>query len=646
MIDFVNQALFAQPGTDKQFVITVYENDGTSTGTVITNKQLYYQQIEFTMSLCSEKTLTYGACESNSIKFQVTSSVPTLKNKKLVVKVRLGTSLVYLDVGTYYVESDKVSNDKNSREIVAYDAMKRLLEDNVSGWYSQLEFPMSLKDFRDSFFEYEGITQISATLANDTMPITQTIIPEGLTGKTVLNAICAGNGCFGQIRNDSFRYVVLSDSATKTYTSANYKMGSLVCQDYEVYPPTQLVFTNNKTTVTVGTNPFKVYEMEDNFLFYDKVESELTPFVRNILDVIMYTPAYTPLQFEVYGDLCVEPGDKIVVTDKGGVSYTTFCMDKTTKGLLSLTDEFVTEGNSTYFKNLNSTGNKILTIWNNTKVLIEEMNGARSYVYAQRPVKSGDFHITHTDETEIVKIHVTTVDTAIPVFVATIPITMDSDGEVVFKYYLDGARIEADADTVYLHKGDNCVTLSTYFAMDANIDKYFTVTAQTKYKESEERKQQAKILSINDWIDNQSLSIDETTGQPQFDYDYIDYPVDNTPPQATIGTKKIRAVLFGSGLQDSAAWDGTILISEQVSDFDLSQIEFEDIFETITLDLDEPTAISITENVSDWDIAQITFDSVTESVTINLYIGKFNLITEDGIQFVTEDGIPLVTEHD
>ena len=67
---------------------------------------------------------------------------------------------------------------------------------------------ITIKDFRDSFFEEVGITQEETDLPNDDVEITRTAEFTQLSGKTVLNAICEINGCFGHVdRTGTFVYV-------------------------------------------------------------------------------------------------------------------------------------------------------------------------------------------------------------------------------------------------------------------------------------------------------------------------------------------------------------------------------------------------------------------------------------------------------
>ena len=61
--------------------------------------------------------------------------------------------------GKYRVVSDKPTDDKRYRNVTAYDAIYDIGESEVSSWYNGLKFPLTLKQFRDSFFSYFGVEQ-------------------------------------------------------------------------------------------------------------------------------------------------------------------------------------------------------------------------------------------------------------------------------------------------------------------------------------------------------------------------------------------------------------------------------------------------------------------------------------------------------
>lgn len=90
-------------------------------------------------------------------------------------------------MGVYKVDSDVPTADRRCRDIVAYDAMYDILNAEVSGWYNSLTFPMTLRQFRDSFCAYVGVEQEEITLVNDDMVVEKLSIRESSRGKRLLN---------------------------------------------------------------------------------------------------------------------------------------------------------------------------------------------------------------------------------------------------------------------------------------------------------------------------------------------------------------------------------------------------------------------------------------------------------------------------
>ena len=84
---------------------------------------------------------------------------------------------------------------------------------DVSGWYNELNFPMTIKSLRDSLCDYVGVRQNSDSLPFDMLQISKTIEPKELSGLDVLKAICQINGCFGHIdKTGELKYVRLQQT--------------------------------------------------------------------------------------------------------------------------------------------------------------------------------------------------------------------------------------------------------------------------------------------------------------------------------------------------------------------------------------------------------------------------------------------------
>ena len=219
----------------------------SSGGITIKNANIVSEEMSLEKSLCSETNLRYGRCEAACFKVRiadmnhdftgewltVTQDVVTDSEGYLLTqngqylltedgfKIKLKNEQIdeaSATYGRFRVHSDKPSNDRRWRDLTCYDIMYDILNADVISWYNGLTFPMTLKNLRDSFFTYLGITQETTTLINDNFVTPGGFSVSGsLSGKTVIESICELNGVFGQITGDGkFQYVSLSSPPTLT----------------------------------------------------------------------------------------------------------------------------------------------------------------------------------------------------------------------------------------------------------------------------------------------------------------------------------------------------------------------------------------------------------------------------------------------
>lgn len=207
--------------TDKQMVISV-----VGTNQKIDNSMLEIGTFSLEESLCSESELKFGACEANCVKFTARNTAGNIIGKTISIEETIdGDSQNPMPYGVFKVASDVPTADRTKRQITAYDAMYDIINTDVKSWYAGLSFPMTLKQFRNSFFAHLGIAQVETSLVNDSMTVNKTIVAtqtddssavteeSAISGKTVVTAICEINGCFGNInRNGKFEYVFLKKS--------------------------------------------------------------------------------------------------------------------------------------------------------------------------------------------------------------------------------------------------------------------------------------------------------------------------------------------------------------------------------------------------------------------------------------------------
>ncbi len=389
MIDYALKDLLLRSDTDRQ--LRIRSDIGN-----ITNADLEGGTFTLHESLFDDDYLRFGACIPSSISFTVHNTMLPLINKKLTLDLMLnGKTTERLDIGEYFVTADTPTADRKKRNVTAYDALQRVVNTDVAKWYNSF-FPTpntskTLKQFRNSFFAHFGITQEEQDLVNDGMTVKKTIEPEELSGKTVIEAICEINGCFGHIgRNGKMKYIYL-ERIGGLYPSAvlfpehdlfpsSPKGVSISKQTY--IPPCeydsylvqgitglQIRQEENDVGVTVGSSENQ-YVIQNNFLVYGKSSDELTIIANNILEKVAGI-VYRPFSTKAKGNPCLEIGDSVIIntTEQTVNSY---IMQRTIKGIQQMFDTYTARGREHLGNNLNTTSNKIRELQGKTLKIIRE----------------------------------------------------------------------------------------------------------------------------------------------------------------------------------------------------------------------------------------------------------------------------------
>lgn len=367
--------------TDKQMVISV-----VGTNQKIDNSMLEIGTFALEESLCSESELKFGACEANCVKFTARNTAGNIIGKTISIEETIdGDSENPMPYGVFKVASDVPTADRTKRQITAYDAMYDIINTDVKSWYAGLSFPMTLKQFRDSFFANLGIAQVETSLVNDSMTVNKTIVAtqtddssavteeSSISGKTVVTAICEINGCFGNInRNGKFEYVFLkaitsalypaedlfpSDNLFPSDANTESMTGHYITFDYEDFQSKAITQLEIKTSEdnagaivgTAGNN----YSITGNFLVSDKTGAELEQITNNLLP-IMAQAAYTPIKScTCVGNPCLTLGEPIRFNTTREI-VETYLLQRTLTGVQSKRDSISAQGTQTHSAKVNS----------------------------------------------------------------------------------------------------------------------------------------------------------------------------------------------------------------------------------------------------------------------------------------------------
>lgn len=416
MVDYQYSSLFLKDSVDKQ--LNIVSDDGKIN---ITNTELHQEKFELTESLCSESELTFGACEAGMIKFTVSNVFLPMKGKWLTAKMTLdGHEDKPFQIGRYKVYSDTPTADRTCRDVVAYDALYDILSSDVTDWYNQIlpqkDSKVTLKQFRDSFFNHFGVEQEEVSLVNDEMIIEKTVevkasssgssdtaetstIGEAISGKEVLSCILEINGCMGNIgRVGKFRYVYLTQDMQGLYPandlypaddlyprnpkSTSTSKSQYISAQYEDYivrtiDKLQIREKENDIGVIVGDDG-NTYVIEGNFLVYGKGTKELNEIGEKTLSKIKGI-IYRPFSADCKGNPCLEVGDAVRLTTKYEL-IETYILKRTLKGIQALRDDLEADGEEYRTSKVNGIQRSILQLKGKSNTLERSIEETKSTI--------------------------------------------------------------------------------------------------------------------------------------------------------------------------------------------------------------------------------------------------------------------------
>jgi hypothetical protein len=471
--------------TDKQMVISV-----VGTNQKIDNSMLEIGTFALEESLCSESELKFGACEANCVKFTARNTAGNIIGKTISIEETIdGDSENPMPYGVFKVASDVPTADRTKRQITAYDAMYDIINTDVKSWYAGLSFPMTLKQFRNSFFAYLGIAQVETSLANDSMTVNKTIVAtqtddssavteeSAISGKTVVTAICEINGCFGNMNRDGkFEYVFLkaitsalypaedlfpSDNLFPSDANTESMTGHYITFDYEDFQSKAITQLEIKTSEdnagaivgTAGNN----YSITGNFLVSDKTGAELEQIANNLLP-IMAKAAYTPIKScTCVGNPCLTLGEPIRFNTTREI-VETYLLQRTLTGVQSKRDSISAQGTQTHSAKVNSIRDTIESVERRTGKLERNADHLQSTYEDLEKQTSSKFEQT----AESISAEVNRAQKAEGALDASLELKLgrDENDQVI-------SMINASADQIML-RGNRLIIESNNFQLDGN----------------------------------------------------------------------------------------------------------------------------------------------------------------------------------
>lgn len=391
MINKEYSTIYFRDSVDKQ--LKIYRDDGV----VFDNSMLHMEEFSLEESLFSGDRITYGSCEASCVKFRVSNVAGSSIGKWLTITQDLEGIEETVNLGKFKVESDTPTADRSWRDIVAYDVMKDIIDNNAADWYNNLSFPMTLLQFRNAFFRYLGVECVERQLVNDGMTLQKNVLATEISGRDIAQAICEINGVFGHINRDGkFDFIELKEENAQLFPANNlyprntlypiysiekqlpkddlypaediyptdmgiYRLnGSYISCEYEDFITEKITGVNIKQIdsdedlgTLVGTNE-NVYKIQGNFLVYGMTNSELQTVGANFLSKVSKV-RYRPFKARAVGNPLVEIGDPIKLNTEHEI-IRSIVSQRTLSGIQGLFDDFSTVGVESFKDEVNSVG--------------------------------------------------------------------------------------------------------------------------------------------------------------------------------------------------------------------------------------------------------------------------------------------------
>lgn len=547
---------FFDKSVSKHILIT--SDDGTVN---LNNSDLHIGTFELSESICSGNELQFGLIEAGSIKFKTSNLIIALKNKWLNISFYFDDDKESIyKCGRYKVYSDLPTADRRYREILAYDMLYDIIKLDILLWYNNLfveSTEITLKEFRDSFFEYVGLEQEEITLANDDMTVTKTVELEELSGKTVLSLICEINGCLGYInRQGKFQYIYLQKEIQGLYPSqmlfpadnlypknTDYPTGNKLVYKkctYETYTvkgikQVQIRQQENEigaiSPLDTQSEALNTYIVEDNFLVYGKTSSELQQIADNLLEAVKGI-VYRPFNADCVGNPCIELGDPVRIASRYDI-IESYVLKRTIKGIQAMSDSYEAKGEEYRSNKINSVSKQIVELKGKTNTLtrtVEETNNTIANV--EKGLKT-EISVTADSIKQTVANNSTVWyegDLKIDYRGFGLPETIyEPNGDNLGKIYLDKNTgylyecILSENDYIWEKSGQLEKADSTYKTMVEQTDKEIRETLEKEYQPKSNMVNYPTTEQMSTEIVKSANGIEETISKSQKTWDISNY---------------------------------------------------------------------------------------------------------------------------
>ena len=331
----------------------------------LTNEDILADSLELKEAIENSGNLSFQGCIAASFKIECFNLVDeTLEGKRIECDITADeTETIPLFRG-YISEVTNATHEEFTTVIRAYDALYAINQRDVTSWYNSLTFPISIRNFRNSFFNHVGVSQVDDYLPNDGITIQKTIEDKVITGGKIIRAICQVNGRYGRIgRTGLFEYVHLvegiealypredlypaddiypaDENALDVVSKAFYT--KIEFENYRVAPITkvQIIEKSGQIAATFGSGT-NVFTLKDNPLVWGLAANVRNAVAQNLYNTIQGL-WYIPAHVECVGLPYIECGDFVMMTARRSI-VRSYVLSRTLKGIQIINDSYQADG--------------------------------------------------------------------------------------------------------------------------------------------------------------------------------------------------------------------------------------------------------------------------------------------------------------
>lgn len=267
---------------------------------------------------------------------------------------------------------------------------------NISQYAQKLEIynpvnygSITVKEFRDSLFNYMGIPQESVALINDSVRITKTLETTEIKFSDCIKAVCQINAVFGHMSEKGiFKYISLG-TETEDF-SGNYKATDTTYEEFSTKKIDSVRLYGNTGAITnvYGSGP-NCWNISNNFLLYslqNEVLNEIAEKLFGAVNEITYTPTSLKALISVFP---ISLGSRIVFTTYTGEQVAFYALKHVLSGGQLTGQTLTADGNEA-----RSSGTSIM----DTLGMIEsKTNAIVEQVYEKFSADSAEIKIIYGD---------------------------------------------------------------------------------------------------------------------------------------------------------------------------------------------------------------------------------------------------------